>query len=221
MAKARHFLVCLLAVTLLFLDGIGVVRVQAAELEEEMIRAPQTIEPCTGEGSKDGVHRQYFDDGKLFMETHCAGGKKHGVSVQYRPDGSVSREESYADGQLDGNIKEYHRNGLIISETYYKSGKLDGIQRRYWADGKMAFKREYRDGVASAPAEVYDSNGNVAQQQDDRFDGNSPAVEHLKMSGAADIRPTVQREATRNEEEASVKPYQPYFLEKTKESSPK
>lgn len=209
--------VYMFVVTLIFLSCKGAGKVQAGEPGSEVIRAPQLIEPCTGKGNQNGVHRQYSDDGKLFMETHCAGGRKQGASIQYRPDGSLSREEFYVNGQLDGTVKEYHHNGFVSSERHYKNGKLDGLQRRYWDNGQVASEQVYVNGTASMPATVYDNNGNLAQEE--RFNANSPAVEHFAMSISENARPAppaARREAIRNEQEVPADPYPPYLLEETK-----
>lgn len=216
MAKVKKIFIYMFVGTLIFLYYTRAEKARADQPGSGVIRAPQTIEPCTGEGNQDGVHRQYSDDGKLFMETRCAEGQKQGSSVQYYPDGSLLREESYRNGQLEGSLKTYHRNGSISSEEHYKNGKLDGLQRRYWDNGQAASEQEYVNGTASMPATVYDNNGNLAQEE--RFDANSPAVEHFvrSMSSPANVRPAARREAIRNEGEVPVDPYRPYLLEETK-----
>ena len=213
MMNTKKIFVCLFAATLMAVNCIDPAQAQTDQLGSGVIRIPQTIEPCTGEGNQNGVHRQYFDDGKLFMETHCAGGKKQGASIQYRPDGSLSREEFYVNGQLEDSVKEYSAKGFISSEGHYKNGKLDGAQRRYFENGQVSSEQEYANGAASAPAEVYDNNGNLAQEE--MFDANSSAVEHFVMSSPANVRPAARREAIRNEGEVPADPYRPYLLEET------
>ncbi|MBI3618317.1 MAG: toxin-antitoxin system YwqK family antitoxin [Candidatus Omnitrophica bacterium] len=216
----KKFFVYMFVGTLIFLYYTGAEKARADQPGSGVIRAPQTIEPCAGEGNQDGVHRQYSDDGKLFMETHCAGGRKQGASIQYRPDGSPSREESYVNDQLEGSVKEYYRNGLLNSERHYKNGKLDGAQRRYFENGQVASEQEYANGTASAPAEVYDNNGNLAREE--RFDANSPAVEYFvrSMSSPANVRLAARREAIRNEGEVPANHYRPYLLEETESEAP-
>ena len=215
MAKAKIFFVYMFVGTLIFLNYSGAEKARADQPGSEVIRAPQTIEPCTGEGNQDGVHRQYFDDGKLFMETHCAGGKRQGASIQYRPDGSLSREEFYVNGQLDGGVKEYYPNGLLSSERHYKNGELDGLQRRYWDNGQAASEQECVNGTASAPVEVYDNNGNLAQEE--RFDANSSSVEHFVMSGPANALPSPRREVIRDQGDVPDALYRPYLIGRNRE----
>lgn len=203
--RAKKFYIFILAGALAFGSG----KSSADEFMPGIIRIPQTIEPCTGPGNQSGLHRQYFDDGTLFMETRCAGGPKHGASVQYYPDGSLLREESWLNGQLE-SLKTYHPNGPISSEEQYKNGKLDGRQRRYLANGQMYFEQEYRNGRPVGPAKSYDQNGNTAQVE--TFNAESLEAEYLLKSADALIPGKTFRQTGRAKSEtAGLYSYEPYL----------
>ncbi|MFC1645896.1 toxin-antitoxin system YwqK family antitoxin [Candidatus Omnitrophota bacterium] len=60
---------------------------------------------------------------------------RDGVHKEYYENGNLRSEISYKDGMWHGSFKTYYENGNLIEERNYVNGKLDGIRRQYDEDG--------------------------------------------------------------------------------------
>ena len=74
-------------------------------------------------GKKEGILKEYFNDGKLRATSFYKKGKLHGESIRYHPSGIVKLKRNFLNGVLDGAYKNYNEEGKLISSGNYIMGK--------------------------------------------------------------------------------------------------
>jgi antitoxin component YwqK of YwqJK toxin-antitoxin module len=72
-----------------------------------------------------GVDRTYYDTEKtqLKSEVFIYNGKKEGVYKEYYEDGELLSEVNYINGKKNGIYNSYYDNGQLSSEINYIDGK--------------------------------------------------------------------------------------------------
>jgi antitoxin component YwqK of YwqJK toxin-antitoxin module len=106
------------------------------EPEEGQVRIERQIAYFSdGHFEADGFYREYYPNGKLFVEGQYAGGRQNG-------------EWTY-----------YFDNSQINRKAVYKNGKLDGAREVYRADGTLSAKRGFADGLRDGEWITYDETG--------------------------------------------------------------
>lgn len=107
----------------------------------QIIRIPNgIIEPCTGVlKNQNGIHKQYYQDGSIYIETSCTEGLKQGLTYKYYPNGNIYSEATYLNNQLKGMVKTYDREEKLIApatnfdrnSAILKRDVFDGNQTQY------------------------------------------------------------------------------------------
>lgn len=64
-------------------------------------------------GSKQGLCRKYYSDGKIYAEFEYKDDKIHGTYREYYNDGQINNESEYIDGKVQGSQRYYLPNGKI------------------------------------------------------------------------------------------------------------
>jgi uncharacterized protein len=113
-------------------------------------------------GSKEGVWKEFYDNGKLKSEKKFVNNQLDGYVREYNQDGTLKLKEVYNQGKLLDNLKEdtlnieeritYDENKRVKKKGYYKSNVPVGIHREYDSDGKVI------------NAYVYDEEGHIVSQ---------------------------------------------------------
>ena len=73
-------------------------------------------------GLLEGVHTNYFPDGKMSSMVGYKQGFHHGVYTQWYPSGGIHSTANYVNGFLNGTYTEYYENGKV-RHAYNKDGK--------------------------------------------------------------------------------------------------
>ncbi|MGZ4037789.1 MAG: toxin-antitoxin system YwqK family antitoxin [Bacteroidia bacterium] len=90
------------------------------------------------------------------INTKDAEGKKQGVWKEFYDDGKVKKEEKYNDNVLDGYVKEYDEKGNLKKTEKFNLGKqvmnapelaAVEIYKTYYDDGILKYEGPYIDGV--------------------------------------------------------------------------
>ena len=96
------------------------------------------------EGTREGISRMYYRNGKLKRESLYKNGKKEGIEEEYSRNSVLRREISYKDGLRDGMYRAYSR-GNLHREYTYKKGSKEGPARRLFKDVN-SLEFECKDG---------------------------------------------------------------------------
>lgn len=87
-------------------------------------------------GKIDGVRKVFYKDGKIASETHYVNGIKEGLHKQYAENGVVIEEIPYKNNQFNGWVVYRDRNGKPTAEGRYEKGLKKGIWK-FYEDGKL------------------------------------------------------------------------------------
>lgn len=134
----------------------------------------------------DGVYREYYPSGQLFIDGRFAKGRQDGEWTYYHPNGELNRKVVYADGQLNGAWEVHRADGslaakrsfakgqrdgewiiydetgkLPIREEHYLLGKQDGVWKTWFPDGKLRQEISFKDGVKQGPSKEWNENGEI------------------------------------------------------------
>src|SRR3989339_556527 len=92
----------------------------------------------------DGIIRQYYDSGNIFMETNYKNNRQDGIIKLYYENGKLMSEGYIKENKSEGISKTYNEDGLVMEESNYKNGKLDGISKAYYESGKIMYNEKYK-----------------------------------------------------------------------------
>lgn len=89
-------------------------------------------------------------------------GEKDGLWKEFYDDGTLRSEENFSDGKWDGSAKYYNESGKMIEEYIYKNDILQEY-KAYDPDGKIVYQNK-KDGKNNYDASLYYSNGNKKRE---------------------------------------------------------
>ena len=109
------------------------------------------------------VEKSYiFKNGKIIAEGILTdSGKKQGLWKEYYENGSLKSEGNYKDDKKTGKWKYYYKNGQLEETGEYVDGKPEGEWLWYYPSGKLLRKMSYYQGLADGEITEYDEDGNV------------------------------------------------------------
>jgi len=113
----------------------------------------------------DGMYREYFPKGQLFVEGTYRDGAQHGEWTYWHENGTKSRTVTYKNGKPDGSWEVYHADGTLSAKRSYKEGKRDGNWALYDESGKQLLGEEqYTDGKADGVWKAWFPSGQLQKQ---------------------------------------------------------
>lgn len=95
--------------------------------------------------TREGISREWFDDGSLWAEDTYKANLKNGPSIKY----SVYRGSeagNYTNGKKDGEWISRDSINRITAKCNYMNGKLDGLYEIYDKNGELLSKYMYKEG---------------------------------------------------------------------------
>lgn len=101
-------------------------------------------------------------------------GWKQGVWKDFYDNGKVKLDGRYLDDKKDGYFKEYDIKGSLLSTTKYVKGVLQkdvpelakvDIRKEYYPNGKIKYIGGYKDSLPQGPHRQYDEEGNIVSTQ--------------------------------------------------------
>lgn len=136
-------------------------------------------------------------------------GWKQGVWKDFYDDGKVKLEGRYTDDKKDGYFKEYDKKGSLVSTTKYVKGVLQkdvpelakvDIRKEYYPNGRIKYIGGYKDSLPQGPHRQYDEEGNIVSTQiyeDGELIGEGVMDEKGKQQGIwKEYHPTGELRAT-------------------------
>lgn len=138
----------------------------------------------TRDGKKEGLYREWRDDGKLVIECNFVNDKKEGP---FRLWDIFVEEGNYTNGKKNGVCKTFSKDGtLLLGECAYLDGELHGYCREW--DREELFERGrivgkilkwHSNGVLKSSISVkkgactkYFDNGNLHSEFNTNDNGN-------------------------------------------------
>ena len=160
----------------------GVLQPNAPETAKMRVRrttyADGSIKTIGGyrNGTKDGVHRNYDEDGNVVSSLRYelgillsegildAQGLEQGLWVYFYVTGEKKAEGSFKNGKKIDQWKYYHRNGKMEQTGRYQNDLPVGLWNWYYDDGTLRREEDYFRGLVEGPSVEYDEQGNIVAQ---------------------------------------------------------
>ncbi|RDU66684.1 hypothetical protein CQA53_02605 [Helicobacter didelphidarum] len=124
-------------------------------------------------GRIQGVERAYHTNGKLKAKIPYKNSKRDGVTKIYNENGNLRWETPYKDGKKDGVGKWYYENGNLMWETPHKDGKKDGVEKWYYENGNLWIETPYKDGIKDGKTKWYREDGSLDSSTQDSSNADS------------------------------------------------
>jgi antitoxin component YwqK of YwqJK toxin-antitoxin module len=113
----------------------------------------------------DGKYREYYPDGKPFIEGQFKEGRQVGDWTYYFDNGQVNRKATYVDGKANGSWEIHREDGSLAAKRGFKDGVRDGDWVTYDATGKQPLSEEhYANGKEEGVFKIYYPNGKLKIQ---------------------------------------------------------
>lgn len=95
----------------------------------------------------EGIHREYFNDGKLKSEVGYKDGQFNGLCRFYFQNGNLRKQFHYENGVVDGKAYEFYENGEYKFEANYKNGIVDDVIKLFYNNGNLYSFMVYQNGT--------------------------------------------------------------------------
>ncbi len=149
-----------------------------SELSKEILNIGKNIDPdnlyweerlkfLNSLNPKDGIHKEYYVNGKLKLETEYKDGKYNGIYKTYYESGSLKFDGNVKNGVYHGMGKKYYENGQISFIGNFKEGANDGLYKFFHESGELMhtctqqFKKE---GFTRKDCQQYSSTGEIEKE---------------------------------------------------------
>lgn len=116
-------------------------------------------------GRREGLWREFFEDGELRRSLTYQGGIEHGPLREYESGGTRIANGSYSHGARHGGWKEWHPNGEQSRSAVYVGGRLDGLEIRWWPNGQRSRETHWIHGLRHGLERDWHENGQLAIEQ--------------------------------------------------------
>jgi antitoxin component YwqK of YwqJK toxin-antitoxin module len=98
-------------------------------------------------GIKDGVQKNFHENGKIESLTTYKDGMKEGKCLSFHKNGAKFEEYNRVNGEIDGKYLCWYDNGQKSCEYEFKNGNPHGPSLTWSLDTKEVTKQEYQNGV--------------------------------------------------------------------------
>jgi len=112
-------------------------------------------------GKKNGIYRQYYDNGKIQEESWYQDDLKNGISKWNNKNGQRIAEYIYKAGVFDGLQKTFYENDSIQSLNNYQNNKLGGEAKEFYRNGKLKSSGKYLNGLKDGSWTEYNELGKI------------------------------------------------------------
>ena len=135
------------------------------ELEWEELLRPDPHDSSVS--LREGVYREYHDNGALKVYGEYQAGMRHGVYRTYHENGRLSEEYFYRHDQLDPTAvhRTFYVTGILKSESCRGEGVDQGYEEAYYPDGSLIFRRGFKNTDSDGVWERYDTSGRCVWKQ--------------------------------------------------------
>jgi uncharacterized protein len=112
-------------------------------------------------GKKNGMYRQFYDNGKIQEETWFKNDMKDGVSKWNNKNGQRLAEYNYKANNFDGVQTTFYENDTVQTINTYKDNKLSGESKEFYRNGKIKASGKYVNGLKEGAWTEYNELGKI------------------------------------------------------------
>ncbi len=100
---------------------------------------------------KDGLWKQYFNNGKTKSEITYKSNIPNGHMKFYYSNGNPLEEGDWVNGKWEGSYKYYYENGKMSYDWKFVNGKREGLQKYFSETGELKYKGIWKNGLETSP----------------------------------------------------------------------
>ena len=97
--------------------------------------------------TNNGILREWYDNGELYLEFTMKNGIKNGVCKKWYDNGQLQIIYNYNKGKLNGNQRKWFPSGNLRAEWNYLNDELHGVSSEWNDDGSIKSKKQYKHGT--------------------------------------------------------------------------
>jgi antitoxin component YwqK of YwqJK toxin-antitoxin module len=113
----------------------------------------------------DGYYREFYPNGKPFIDGNYRQGKQHGEWSYFYDNGQLQRKVTYQDGRLHGAWDRFRADGTLAAKHSYENGLRHGTWQTFDATGKQLLQEEnYSQGKPNGTMKAWHPNGKLRVQ---------------------------------------------------------
>ncbi len=120
------------------------------------------------QGISNGIHKEYYPNGKVKSEANYKNGKVEGILKEYYESGRLAFIQTVRNGKIRGLVKAYYENGKLKGEVNYVDSMQDGELKEYYENGKIKEEVTYIAGQI-INIKKFDEQGNMTVDQSGKF----------------------------------------------------
>ncbi|MFN4233424.1 MAG: toxin-antitoxin system YwqK family antitoxin [Bacteroidia bacterium] len=107
-------------------------------------------------GFKTGMHKTFYENGKVKTEVTYLDDKMHGYYKEYDFEGNLIKTLKYVNGELEKEVSEltpmeifteYYEDGKIKKQGGFKNNKPEGVHYEFDENGIPSASKIYKEGV--------------------------------------------------------------------------
>ncbi len=131
-----------------------------------------------------------------YINRNNADGEKEGVWKEFYENGNLKEEKNYIDGKLNGYYKIYNEEGKLLNALKYKDGKVDleskdnelsiEIKEEYDNDGNLIYQGSYNKNIPIGIHQYFNKDGNVIKSKTYNIYGKVIAEGIVLLNGKED-----------------------------------
>ncbi|TWT47579.1 toxin-antitoxin system YwqK family antitoxin [Botrimarina hoheduenensis] len=112
----------------------------------------------------DGIIKEYFSNGQLFVEGQYSKGQPTGEWTYYHKNGQIAKRVTFVSGRPDGKVDLLREDGKRLATRQYANGKRDSVWTYFDETGEQPLREErYTSGKADGEWKSWYTNGQMRQ----------------------------------------------------------
>lgn len=118
------------------------------------------------DNNREGIWKQYFDDGSISSEITYTHDETEGPAKIYYPNGRIAEQGYWKKDTWVGVYKSYYKNGkLNYLWNFCEDGTRSGVQEYFYENGKKMISGQWIHGLESGVIKRYNEQGQLIEEQ--------------------------------------------------------
>jgi uncharacterized protein len=115
-------------------------------------------------GVKEGLHKEWFENGSKMSEINYSNGKWNGSYSEWYPNDIKKFEGTYLSGYKDGVFIDYYENGNQKSKINYTRDQLSGENQSFYSNGSLQISAMYDNGLKHGRYSEWHESGKLKKE---------------------------------------------------------
>ncbi len=152
----KHYIVAALLITLLACQTTTTPPLPAVTADDELAPLSKEDENFTGV-------KKYRNAGKLIKEVTFVNGVKNGICKNYYDDGRLKSTIIYRNELKEDTAKWYYPEGMVYRTTPYINNTINGRQEKFYKSGRIQASIPYKNSLRMPGLREYNESGSMVK----------------------------------------------------------